>query len=147
MQRILLSLVMLGISASTVYADSADEIAAIEQTARNYMEAWYQGDAKKMKASLHKKLAKRSLQETHGTRKDLRLTSASDMVGYTRGGYGERLWTEGSKIDVVILDYFKNIASVKVITPHYYEYLHLAKTGDNWVIINALYEKNSTVKQ
>ena len=146
MRRIMLLLMMLALSGSTVWADSADEIAAIKQTARNYMEAWYQGDAKRMKASLHKKLAKRSLQETHAARKDLRLTSASDMVAYTRGGYGERLWTEGSQIEVVVLDCFQNIASVKVITPHYYEYLHLAKTGPNWVIINALYEKNATAK-
>lgn len=50
------------------------------------------------------------------------------------------------EIDVVILDLFKDIASVKVVTPHYYEYLHMAKTGEAWVIVNALYEKNSPKK-
>ena len=77
---------------------------------------------------------------------ELRHTTASDMVSYTRSGYGERLWQQGLNIEIVILDCYKDIASVKVTTPHYYEYLHLAKMEDKWVIINALYEKNSQVK-
>ena len=31
-------------------------------------------------------------------------------------------------IEVIVLDYYKNIASVKVVTKDYYEYLHLIKT-------------------
>lgn len=41
------------------------------------------------------------------------------------------------------MDHFKDIASVKVVTPHYHEYLHLAKIGAAWVIVNTLYEKNA----
>ena len=107
------------------------------------MEGWYQGDAKRMKTSLHKKLAKRSLQEGYGNNRALRLTSASDMVAYTQHGYGTGLWQKGMQIEVIVLDRFKDIATVKVVTPHYYEYLHLAKPGDRWVIVNALYEKNT----
>jgi hypothetical protein len=45
-------------------------------------------------------------------------------------------------IEVIVLDYFKDIASVKIVTPHYHEYLHLAKVEKKWVIVNTLYEKN-----
>jgi hypothetical protein len=65
------------------------------------------------------------------------------MVGYTGGGYGANLWHDNLNIEVIVLDYYKNIASVKVTTPHYYEYLHLIKLKKEWVIINALYEPNS----
>jgi hypothetical protein len=122
---------------------SQDESAGITKTALDYMEGWYQGDAKRMKASLHKKLAKRSLQPGHGNKRQLRLTSASDMITYTQQAYGQGLWREGMQIDVIILDRFKDIASVKVVTPHYHEYLHMARMGDAWVIVNALYEKNN----
>ena len=146
MNRFLIYAIVLFFSISAVNVYSQDETAAITKTAMNYMEGWYQGDAKRMKASLHKKLAKRSLQAGHGNKKNLRLTSASDMITYTQQGYGAGLWREGMEIDVVILDLFKDIASVKVVTPHYYEYLHMAKTGEAWVIVNALYEKNSPKK-
>jgi len=122
----------------TAKAWSSDELPAIKQTALNYMESWYQGDAKKMKANLHKKLAKRSLQ--YG---ELKQTKASSMVAWTRDGVGRGLWRDDLNIEVIVLDYYKNIASVKVITPHYYEFLHLMKTDKKWVIINALYESKS----
>jgi len=142
MNRFLIYAIVLFFSISAVNVYSQDETAGITKTALDYMEGWYQGDAKRMKASLHKKLAKRSLQAGHGNKKNLRLTSASDMIAYTQHGYGTGLWHEDMKIEVIVLDYFKDIASVKVITPHYYEYLHLAKIDKEWVIVNTLYEKN-----
>jgi hypothetical protein len=141
--KIIIFSIMLFFSLPAAMAHGQEETAAITATALNYMEGWYQGDAGRMKASLHKKLAKRSLQKGHGNQKTLRLTSASDMITYTQHGYGQGLWREGMQIDVIILDQFKDIASVKVVTPHYYEYLHLAKTGEKWVIVNTLYEKNN----
>lgn len=142
MIKIAIPVIVFLCSLSTVDAIGQDETAAITKTALNYMEGWYQGDAKRMKASLHKKLAKRSLQAGYGSKKELRLTSASDMIAYTQHGYGTGLWHEDMKIEVIVLDYFKDIASVKVLTPHYYEYLHLAKIDKEWVIVNTLYEKN-----
>lgn len=123
------------------YADSNDDIRLIRETAQNYMEAWYEGDAKKMKKTLHKKLAKRSVKTglTNGNT-TLGFTSNSDMISYTRGGYGKQLWVEGLKIEVKILDRYAHIASVVVKTPDYYEYLHMVKLDKGWVIINALYE-------
>lgn len=142
MTKIIIPIIVLLLSLSTVSANSQDETAAITETALNYMEGWYQGDVKRMKASLHNKLAKRSLQEGYGSKRELRLTSASDMIVYTQHGYGTGLWHKDMKIEVIVLDYFKDIASVKVITPDYYEYLHLTKIEKEWVIVNTLYEKN-----
>lgn len=142
MRKAILSILFMLICLPTVGADSQNEIAAITKTAMNYMESWYHGDAKRMKASLHKKLAKRSLQAGYDSKKKLGLTSASDMIAFTQHGYGTGLWRKDMRIEVIVLDYFEDIASVKVVTPHYYEYLHLAKIDKEWVIVNTLYEKN-----
>ena len=135
------------LSLSAVKVCGQDETAGITKVALDYMEGWYQGDAKRMKASLHKKLAKRSLQKGYGDKKDLRLTSASEMITYTQHGVGTGLWRKGMDIEVIILDQFKDIASVKVVSPHYYEYLHLAKMADGWVIVNTLYGKHTPVSK
>ncbi len=147
MNRIVIFAIVVLLSMSAVKVYCQDETAGITKTALDYMEGWYQGDAKRMKASLHKKLAKRSLQKGYGDKKDLRLTSASEMIAYTQHGVGTGLWRKGMDIEVVILDQFKDIASVKVVSPHYYEYLHLAKMADGWVIVNTLYGKNTPVSK
>jgi len=141
MKRFICLLTFFSLTCSSALAKSVDDLALITETARNYMEAWYEGDAKKMKTSLHEKLAKRSLKTGLGKGSNtLGFTSASDMISYTRGGYGKQLWAEGVKIEITILDRHTNIASVLVKTPHYYEYLHMVKFEKGWFIINALYE-------
>lgn len=142
MQKYILVILMILTSSSTILADNSNDIEAINETAKNYMESWYQGDAKKMKECLHDELAKRSLQFGSDNKKELRLISASGMVSYTKSGYGKSLWTNSMEIEVVVLDFHKNIASVKVITSHYYEYLHLVKTDNKWEIVNTLYDRN-----
>ena len=146
MQRIALMFILLFL-VSSVQAQNADDLTDIQQTALNYMEAWYQGDKKKMKESLHKKLAKRSLQYGYQNKAEIKHTKASHMISYTAGGIGKGLWTDGSRIEVSVLDHFKNIASVKVLTPHYNEYLHLVKIDNRWVIINALYESSVQARE
>ena len=129
------------ISANTALADKTDEIQAIEKAAISYMASWYQGDAKKMEAVLHTKLAKRSLQSGYGDKKELRLTTAADMISWTKSGYGKTLWSKDMDINVIVLDIYNNIACAKAITKDYYEYLHFLKIDKKWVIVNALYEK------
>jgi len=135
------------VSVTTVLAEDVNDISAIEKTARTYMESWYQGDAEKMGEVLHKDIAKRSLQPGDSENNDLRKITASDMISWTRSGYGKPLWTNDMDIKVTVLDFRNNIASVKVITKHYYEYLQLSKIDDKWLIINALYEKTPSTGQ
>jgi hypothetical protein len=141
MRGLILMITAILISAPTVCADDLDETRAIVNTATNYMEAWYEGNAGQMEASLHKDLAKRRVITKDGHQNDLRLITASEMVSYTSSGYGKRLWSDHTEIDVILLDFHKNIASVKVVTPHYYEYLHLMRKANKWVIVNTIYER------
>jgi hypothetical protein len=130
-------IVILGFS---VQAANDNDISLIRETARNYMESWYQGDPEMMKKTLHKKLAKRSVKTGFDGNSSLGFTTRTDMISYTRSGYGTRLWEQGHEIEVTVLDHHENIASVLVVSPHYHEYLHLARIDRRWVIVNALYE-------
>ena len=118
---------------------ASDDISAIVDTCRDYMYGWYLGDEERMEKSLHPGLSKRSLRTSPSGVTEMRHTTASDMITYTRHGYGKHLWRKGSDIEVVILDQFQDIANVKVITPHYYEYLQMVRIGGHWLIVHALY--------
>jgi len=41
--------------------------------------------------------------------------------------------------EVTVLDVFRDIATVMVRSAPFVEYLHLARFGDRWLIVNALY--------
>jgi len=141
MRKLIIISIMISILVSAANAGSPDEMSAIRETALNYMHAWYDGDAEKMKSSIHETLCKKHLRNTHDGKERLRHISASEMISYTAGGYGKRLCGGECDITVVILDYYQKMANVKVISPHYYEYLHLVKMNDKWVIVNTVYQK------
>ena len=125
-------------SAQVVVSD-ADK-AAITQTALDYMEGWYTGDAERMERSLHPDLAKRIVRTNDKGQSRLDQMSAMSLVQGTRRGFGKETPKEKQIKDVVILDVFGNTASVKAVMSDWIDYMHMAKYNGRWVIVNVLWE-------
>ena len=132
----------------TVYAWNADaqttnvsdaDKAAIKQTALDYIEGWYEGDADRMERALHPDLAKRIVR-TKDSRSQLDQMSALSLVQGARRGFGKGTPKEKQQKDIIILDVFENTSSVKVIMSDWVDYMHMAKYNGRWVIINVLWE-------
>ncbi|HEV2914714.1 MAG TPA: nuclear transport factor 2 family protein [Pyrinomonadaceae bacterium] len=122
-------------------AASTAEEAAIKQTALDYIEGWYEGNAERMERSLHPELAKRIVHtdpKTGVSRLDQ--MSAMTLVQRTRSAAGAKTPKERQQRDVAILDVFENAASVKVTAADWVDYLHMAKFNGRWVIVNVLWE-------
>ena len=122
------------------FAPSPEDLDAITRVSNDYFEAWYAGDVELMRRSLHPDLAKRSLvRDPHTGASLLRTTSAQRMEELTRQGRGTSTpMNERSQV-VTILDTFENIATVKVVSYEYVEYLHVAKFDTRWLIVNTLW--------
>jgi len=119
----------------------ADE-ESIKNTALDYIEGWYEGNAERMGRALHAELAKRGVFIDPNTGKTvMRSVGAEDMVKYTKAGAGKNL-EKKEKIELEILDMFKNTACVKLVSPDYVDYLHLARFEDKWAIVNVIWEMN-----
>jgi hypothetical protein len=88
-----------------------------------------------MRAVLHPALAKRALVDPSASL-ELDEDSAEQMVTHTAGGGGTKYEPDQ---EVTVLDLFGDIASVAVRSKPFVEYLHLARFGDRWLIVNALY--------
>jgi len=124
-----------------VHAQSPADAAAIKQTALDYIEGWYDGDAERMERALHPELAKRIVRTDAKTgRSGLGQMSAMSLVQGTRSGGGKQTPKEKQQRDVTILDVFENVASVKVVASDWIDYLHMAKWNGRWVIVNVLWE-------
>jgi hypothetical protein len=113
----------------------------IKQTVLNYIEAWYRGEPERGKGSLHPELAKRIVKTDPDTGKNrLEMMSASALAERWQSGDGKKTPQERQLKDVTILDRHGDMASVKLETGAWVDYMHLAKFNKTWVIINILWE-------
>lgn len=125
---------------STASAQSTADVAAIRQTALDYIEGWYEGNAERMERALHPELAKRIVRSNKDGVSQLGQMSAMSLVQGTRRGGGKNTLREQQQKDVTILDVYENAASVKIVAADWIDYLHMAKFNGRWVIINVLWE-------
>jgi hypothetical protein len=133
------------VRAQSTSGSEADR-AAIKQTALDYIEGWYEGDAERMERALHPELAKRIVRTNPQGQSRLDQMSAMSLVQGTRRAYGKQTPKEKQQKDVTILDVFENAACAKVIASDWVDYLQLARWNGHWVIVNVLWELKPTTK-
>lgn len=126
-----------GLQAQTTVSDADKE--AIKQTALDYIEGWYEGNAERMERALHPELAKRIVFTKDG-RSRLDSMSAMTLVQNVKRGGGKNTPKEKQQKDVTILDVFENAACVKVVASDWVDFLQIARSNGRWVIVNVLWE-------
>lgn len=111
---------------------------SIRRVATAYLESWLDGDGERMRGALHPDLAKRGL--------DYAADRRPTGVHHLTAEYMERSAAKGPRrqfvrtCEVTVLDVANNIASAKVVSQPFIDYLHLAKLDGRWSIVNVLYE-------
>jgi hypothetical protein len=122
--------------------DVKEEKAAIKQTAMNYIEGSFSGDAERMAEAVHPELNKVipvTLPQTKTTM--LNYSPAGFLIEGTQAKLG--LVDEDKRdIQFKILDLQNEIAMVEVLSSMYYDYLQLAKLNGQWKIVNVLWKMN-----
>ncbi len=146
MYRTMMVVALMGMGFSAVAAaQSAADSAAIKQAALDYAQGWYAGDAVRMDRALHPDLAKRrALPHPQSGRSILNNATASMMVEFTRAGGGTASPHRDVPPAVTIFDVQANVASVKVVTGDFIDYLHVVRWNDGWRIVNVLWDSNPT---
>lgn len=127
------------VSAPAMRAQSTADSAAITQTALDYIEGWYEGNAERMARALHPDLAKRVVMPRPDGAAVQHMTK-DQLVGMTGAGGGKSTPADQQRKDVTILDIYGNVACVKVVAADWVDYLQIGKVDDRWVIINVLWE-------
>jgi hypothetical protein len=109
------------------------DAAAVVATALDYFEGWFDGDEARMERALHPNLLKRRAGE------ELGITTKERMLELTRRGEGKQDGADRT-LDVEVHDVYGDIATAKVRSAVYHEYLHLVRTREGWKIANALWQ-------
>jgi len=112
-----------------------DDVAQIIAIAADYVEGWYTGDVARMDRALHPDLVKRTMGEGQ-----LRVVTKERMLELTGQGGGE---DPDAEFEVTVDHISETIASARVLSPEYLDYLHLQKTGDGWKIVNVLFRTHA----
>lgn len=119
-------------------APATSDAEQIKQTALDYIEGFYEGDAARMERALHPELAKRIVNTDERGRSIFNHMGAMRLVQLTR--VSTEIPKEKQQKDVTVLDIFGNAASAKVVAAGWIDYMHLAKWNGKWVIVNVLWE-------
>jgi hypothetical protein len=111
-----------------------DETTAVRVTVTNYIEAYYTGDAARMEQTLHPHYLKHMI---HGNI-PMREKDASQMVAEVRS-QGPADFPQAEKTELIsVLDVSGDIASAKLVTPHWVDYMTLSKSGGTWKILSVV---------
>ena len=121
-------------------AQSAVDSAAVRAAALDYIEGWYTADTARMERAVHPALAKRWVRTDEEGRSSLHHTDAPKLIEQTRNGGGGETPVGERRRDVEVLDLHDGMASVKVTSARYVDYMQLARWNGEWKIVNVLWD-------
>jgi len=138
MNRLLLAFgLLLGLSVLTYAqendASGADAI-AVRSTVTNYIEAYYDGDAKRMAETLHSHYLKHMI---HGDI-PMREKTGAQMLAEVRKSGAPGLSASQKTEQVIVLDIAGDMASAKLVTPGWTDYMTLSKVDREWRILSVV---------
>lgn len=123
------------------FSQTKSDSVKIKSCSLDYIEGWYNGDTIRMERALHSDLVKMQLaglKQTNGI--IINSVSKSNMVEYTKAGYGKATPKEKVKNEVIILDIYEDLASVKLISYDYVDYLQLIRYNGEWKILSVVWK-------
>ena len=122
------------------------DINAIYEAVSDYYGGWYEANPERMMRCLHPNLAKRAPTMDEAGKEYLLHLTKEVMVDATTKGGGSAAPADKRHWIITILDSYKEIATVKVASGEYMEYIHLVKQDGQWLIVNVIFTENRAMQ-
>jgi hypothetical protein len=113
---------------------TTDDSSAISATVRNYIEGYYTGDAARLEQTLHPHYLKHMI---HGDI-PMREKTGSQMLHEVRAQGDSNIPQADRTEQISVLDISGDIASAKLVTPHWVDYMTLSKLDGQWKILSVV---------
>jgi hypothetical protein len=138
MRLALVTLALLSITAFRAPAWHVDEPAAVRQAVLDYAEGYYERDAGRMERAISPLLTKRALVVRPGAASFLQQMNAEMLVEAARAtvprpAAGER------RLVAEVFDVSGDIASARVFSVQFNDYIHLTRRDGGWRLVNVLW--------
>jgi hypothetical protein len=118
--------------------DADRDRAAIRQAALDYAEGYYEGNVERMARAVHPALLKRGLLPPGAPDRFLQLMNAETLIDLTDSERGRP--AADRHLDFAVLDLREDVASARIFTAQFNDYLLLAKQGERWRIVSVLWQ-------
>jgi hypothetical protein len=131
-----LSLLLLFNSSTKAQDDQASNAttSAVRATVTNYIEGYFAGDAQRMAQTLHPHYLKHVI---HANTQMDEMTGRQVMKNVRREGIPD-LPPASKTEQVTVLDVAGDIASAKLVTPGWTDYMTLSKVNGDWKILSVV---------
>ncbi len=129
-----------------VHGQTRQDTLDIKQVALDYIESQHNVKPEQFELSAHPRMVKRTFWTNKKTGKEyLRetFTDAMILLAETYNQDGDK-FPENPKKEVVILDVFDKVASVKLIADDWIDYMHIVKLNGKWQLVNVLWQFNDS---
>ena len=133
------ALVISAVAAQNPPAAEQDK-AAVRQAAYDYGEGFYEGSAERMERAVHPAIIKRGVVSRPGIGSILTPMNAETLVELARQGTEKNRPADQRNISFALLDLRDNVASAKIFTVGFNDYLHLVKQDGRWRLVHVLWQ-------
>jgi hypothetical protein len=113
---------------------SSDDSTAVQSTVRDYIEAYYTGDSRRMAQTLHPHYLKHMIHNSIPVREK----TGQQMVQEVRKNGVPDIPQADRTEQVIVLDISGTVASAKLVTPHWVDYMTLSKLDGGWKILSVV---------
>jgi len=113
---------------------ASDDASTVRATVKDYIEAYYTGDARRMEQTLHPHYLKHVIHGNIPVREKTGLQMVEDVRSQGPVDLPPAEQTE----QISVLDISGDIASAKLITPHWVDYMTLSKSDGEWKILSVV---------
>jgi hypothetical protein len=114
--------------------------AAVRQAAFDYAEGYLEGSADRMERAVHPAIVKRGAVTRPGSGPILMPMNAETLVESARMNASRPTPPDKRNISFELLDIRENVASARIFTSQFNDYLHLVKQDGRWRIANVLWQ-------
>ena len=145
MKQLSLFSIILLLSISVLGQTRRDSL-EIKQVALDYIESQHNVDPDQFARAAHPRMVKRTFWKNKQTGTEyLRetFTDAMVLLAETYNVNGDR-FPENPKKEVIILDIYEKVASVKLIADDWIDYMHIVKLNGKWQLVNVLWQFNDS---
>jgi len=117
--------------------------AAVRQAAYDYAEGYLEGSADRMERAVHPAIVKRGAVTRPGAGPILMPMNAETLVEASRMNASKPTPPDKRNISFELLDIRENVASARIFTSQFNDYLHLVKQDGRWRLANVLWQPPS----
>ncbi len=140
---------IISITSFSIYGQTKKDSIEIRQVALDYIESQHNAKPEQFERAAHPRMVKRTFWTNKKTGKEYLRETFTDAMILLAETYNQDKdkFPEKPKKEVIILDVYDKVASVKLIADDWIDYMHIVKLNGKWQLVNVLWQFNDSEKQ